>query len=208
MPNNTGRQVWTLFGALAALLATSAFAIADSGRLPGVKVNAGASWQLACGRSFIKQRVTVVNGTAVDWCIRRSSCNGGILFHVVDERGTKVAFGICARSVGPQSFPDVFNQVKAGDTVEYYYGGKAVIIESLDAPDKNLDRTRTYTASASLSLVPCDRARALCTEGCQAALEREMQELKLHRIAVPFVGESCPPGFDPNLGPAPPDISK
>ena len=206
----TEPQFRAFFALLVSLLVASPAVGAPGPDSLGVNVSVQAQWQLACGRSFIKQQIVITNNSSITWCAIAGVCNAEKLLAVKDDRGVGVAFGrSCGRSTAPlQSFLSRLVDIKPGESRTFYFGGPGAIIRSLDMPDENMSRARSYAGSTSLAVVKCDAARSICPGvDCSwenLAAKEIIQTISIRDVHVPYQGQSCPRKFDPRVDNADP----
>ena len=186
-----------------AIIALTGVARSFEAWAPAIVVRMQATWQEACGRTFIRQRATVTNYTVSDLCFTKRVCGTDKLLSIKDDQGTPVAFGFsCGRSADGDRIEDpssVFVEVGSHDDITFGFGGAAGIIIDLDAPDENLSRERRYRGQTEIGYARCADLKRNCPgELCRwSNVARIMTWERVADVDVSYAGKWCPKGFNP-----------
>ena len=182
---------------------------------PAIEVSMRATWQNACGRTFVKQRAVVTNHTVKDLCFTKRVCGSDKLLKIEDDQGTPVAYGLsCGRSASDmgdriEDPSSLFVTLRQGDSHTFYRGGAASIVKDLDSPEQPLSKDRRYRGHTEIGYARCSDVKRICPgDLCRwSNLERVTTWERVTNVAVTYVGTWCPKGFDPRDDLAdPPDM--
>jgi hypothetical protein len=195
------RQYFTYFVLLSTCSLIAAFVVQKSMISP-LEITVTATWQQACGRTFIKQRIKISNRSSTAWCVTRRVCGNDKLLRIEDDLQHRIAFGMsCGRPNSGykiQSYIQEFVPIEPNGAMSLYYGGAAEFISLEDRPGTTLSKSRTYFGRAEFEILPCAEVQQVCRgTGCTWEwLKRVRQIHTLSYVPVLFAGESCPKGFN------------
>jgi len=170
---------------------------------PAIEVSMRATWQNACGRTFVKQHAIVTNHTVKDLCFTKLVCGSDKLLKIEDDQGVSVAYGLsCGRSASGDRIEDpssLFVVLRHGDSHTFYRGGAASIVTDLDSPEQPLKKDRRYRGHTEIGYARCSDVKRICPDDlCRwSNLERVTTWERVANVAVTYVGTWCPKGFDP-----------
>lgn len=199
----------TLLFVLLMALSIESGPAAAVGVTSGAFVRVDAHWQLVCGRSYIRQKVVVVNKSKKRLCIRRGICNQNKLLSIVGSDGSRVVYGYsCGRPLSqPFTVADHLNsleQLAPNRRRSYDFAMRAVTYpdDDNDPREFNMSPNLTYRGATSVEVTDCDAAASVCPSGrCSweaFAASGVSSIVNIQDVEIPFAGASCPKGFDPS----------